>query len=36
MGQDPTTVSDADVIEYLARGMIETLHYLQDRKRTGG
>jgi len=35
MGQEPTTVSDADVIEYLARGAVETLHYLQDQKRAG-
>jgi len=35
MRKDPVTVSDADVIEYLARGAVETLHYLQDQKRVG-
>lgn len=33
MGQEPSVVSDADVIEYLARGPTDTLHYLQDQKR---
>lgn len=33
MGQDPTTVSDADVIEYLSRGPVDTMQYLRDSKR---
>lgn len=33
MRRDPTVVSDADVVEYLARGAVETFHYLSDQKK---
>ena len=33
-GRDPTTVSDADVIEYLARGRDETERYLEHERPT--
>lgn len=35
MRKDPAAVSDADVIEYLARGAVETFRYLQDQKQAG-
>lgn len=35
-GREPAAVSDADVIEYLARGVRETRKYFRARKRTGG
>jgi len=34
MGRDAIAVSDADTIEFLARGLLETRRYLQQLKRS--
>jgi len=35
MGREPSVVSDADTIEFLARGASDTRVYLRDLKRRG-